>query len=128
MKWDIIAVSPPARYFSAWIDGYRNLIFKLTLYYNAGDDKLSVTCFLHPYARENIFLEFDEWVSSIEKENEFYEFLSKYTKPDKEVDIERALEENPNSELIKRFAKAAEQDRQNIAAAYKAYKETIQNK
>ncbi len=128
MKWDIVADYPPARYFRAWVDSHKNLMFKLTLSYEDDTDKLSVTCFLHPSAQHDLFIEFDKWVTDMGKEQEFGEFLTSYTKPDKNVDIKRALKENPNSKLIKKIAKAAEQDKQNIAAAYKTYKETIQDK
>lgn len=128
LKWDIVADSPPARYFRAWVDNHQNLIFKLTLRYDDNTDKLSVTCFLHPYAQHDLFSQFDKWVSDKGKDQEFAEFLTNYRKPNNKVDIERALEENPKSELIQKFAKAAEQDKQNIEAAYKAYKETIQSK
>lgn len=127
LKWDIVADSPPARYCRAWVDSHENLMFKLTLNYE-GKDKLSVTCFLYPYTRHNLFNQFEKWLEDMGKEQEFGEFLTKYTMPDKKVDIERALKENPDSELIIKFAEAAEQDKQDIEAAYKAYKETINNK
>ena len=95
LKWDIVADSPPARYFRAWVDSHKNLIFKLTLKYDDNED-LSVTCFLHPYARHDLFSEFDKWVSDMGKDQ--------------------------------KFSKAAEQDKQNIEAAYRAFKATIQNK
>lgn len=126
LKWDVVADSPPARYIRAWVDSHENLIFKLTLNYE-DKDKLFVACFLHPYTRHILFNEFDKWITDKGKKQEFGEFLIKYTMPDKKVDIERALKENPDSELIIKFAEAAEQDKQNIEAAYKAYKETINN-
>jgi hypothetical protein len=126
MKWDIVADSPPARYCRAWVDSHENLMFKLKLNYEI-EDKLSVTCFLHPYTRENQFNKFEEWIAQTGKEKEFGEFLTKYTMTDKKVDTERALKENPNSQLIMKFAKAVEQDKQNNEASYKAYKATINN-
>lgn len=127
LKWDIVADSPPARYCRAWVDSHENLLFKLSLNYK-DKDNLSVTCFLYPYNRNNQFKNFEKWIAEMGKEKEFGEFLTKYTMNDKKVDTERALKENPNSELIVKFAEAVEQDKQNIEAAYKAYKETIKNK
>jgi hypothetical protein len=126
MKWDIVAASPPARYCRAWVDRHQNLMLKFKLNYEA-EDKLSVTCFLHPYTRDNHFDNFEKWIAQMGKEKEFGEFLTKYTVTGKKVDTERALKENPDSQLIKKFAEAVEQDRQNIETAYKAYKETIIN-
>ncbi|MGD9009230.1 MAG: hypothetical protein PVG41_14995 [Desulfobacteraceae bacterium] len=127
MKWDIVADSPPARYCRAWVDSRENLMFKFKLNYDV-EDKLSVTCFLHPYTRDNQFDKFEKWIAKMGKEKEFGEFLTKYTTTDKKVDTQRALKENPDSQLIMKFAEAVEQDKQNIEAAYKAYKETVNNK
>jgi hypothetical protein len=124
LKWDIVADSPPARYCRAWVDSHENLMFKFKLYYGV-ENKLSVTCYLHPYTRDNQFDTFEKWIAEKGKEKEFGEFLTKYATTDKKVDTERALKENPDSEVIMRFAEAVEQDKQNIETAYKAYKETI---
>ena len=120
------AAYPPARTFRAWLDSSENLMFKLTLTYANNKDELSVICFLHPHSKHHFFEKFDKWVSEMEKEQEVIVFLSNYRMPNAKVDLERALEENPNNELISRFAEAARKDKQDIAEAYKAYRETIQ--
>lgn len=127
LKWDIVADSPPARYCRAWVDRHENLLFKLSLNYK-DKDNLSVACFLHPYNRNNQFDKFEKWIAEMGKEKEFGKFLTNYTTTDKKVDTERALKENPDSELIVKFAEAVKQDKQNIEAAYKAYQETINSK
>ena len=58
---------------------------------------------------------------------EFHRFLSKYAKSDHTVDIDRALSENPDNELIRKFAIAAKQDKINIEAAYFVYKKSLDN-
>jgi hypothetical protein len=127
MKWDLMADSPPARNCRAWVDSYQTLIFKLKLDY-AVEDKLSVACFLRPYTRENHFDRFEKWIGKMGKEKAFAEFVTKYSSDSQKVDTERALKENPDNELIKRFAAAVEQDQRDNEAAYKAYKETINSK
>jgi hypothetical protein len=127
MKWDLVADSPPARNCRAWVDSHETIVFKLKLNYEV-EDTLSVTCFLHPYTRENHFDRFEEWIGKTGKEKAFAEFVTKYTSASQKVDTERALKENPDNELIKRFAAAVEQDQHNNEAAYKAYKETIKSK
>ena len=124
LKWDIVADSPPARYFRSWSGPHEYLIFKLTLNY-AADDKLFVTCFLHPYSDHELFNNFNKWVAETGRDKEFYQLLSKYTKKDHKIDIKRAVKENPDNELIAKFAKTAEQNKQNIDSAYKSYKEAI---
>lgn len=127
LNWDISANSPPARYFTAWIDKDYHLIFKLTFMFE-NSEKLSVTCFIHPYVSHNSFIAFDNKVKKIGREKEFAEFLSKYTKTDHTIDIERALKENPDNEIIKEFAHIAEQNKIDIEKAYKAYKQSLKEK
>jgi hypothetical protein len=125
LKWDKVADSPPARNCRAWVDSHETIIFKLKLNYEV-EDKLSVTCFLHPYTREIHFDKFEQWIKQTGKGKEYTEFLSNYT-TDTKFDAERALKENPDNELLKRFAAAVQQDKHNIEAAYKAYQETVNN-
>jgi hypothetical protein len=124
LKWDRVADAPPARNCRAWVDSHETIVFKLKLNYEV-EDKLSVTCFLHPYTSENHFDRFEKWLAQTDKEKAFAEFVTKYSRSSQKVDIERALKENPDNELIRKFAAAVEQDKHNIEAAYKAYKETI---
>jgi hypothetical protein len=96
------------RYIETWVDKNHSIRIVLNLDYRGtkkalGVSEVSVVCQINKFYDFTRMNEFDEKLRKINKEQEFYTLIGKYSKSNHELDIEKAMKENPNNAELREF-------------------------
>jgi hypothetical protein len=97
-----------SRYIETWVDKNHSIRISLMLDYEGINDnhwpkEINVACQVTKFFDFIRWNAFNEKLKKSGKEKQFKLMLGKYTKKDGEIDLERALKENPNNKELKEF-------------------------
>lgn len=97
--------SEPRRYVARWTDKDENITVLLTLTYKQPKNEqssLEVFCFIHPFVSSDRVDKFiEKKTKNPEWSKEFQSVIEKYGKKNETIDLEKVLQDYPDSELIK---------------------------
>jgi hypothetical protein len=115
-----IWTSPPARYLKGWANHDKTIVIKTTLNYT-NDNKVKIDCFIHPYSDPEPLLNYLKALDKTGEIDEFNNILSIYGLPNKNLDIKKALEEQPNNKIVIALSQIMEKSNAEVQSNYDKY-------
>ncbi len=96
------------RYIETWVDDKHSIRILLSMNYmrikgNPWPKEVSVVCQVSRFYDFTKLNEFDEKLRKSGKYEQFHTMIGKYIKDNNEIDIEKALKENPDNEELKEY-------------------------
>ncbi|WP_136805582.1 hypothetical protein [Desulfosediminicola flagellatus] len=111
---------PPAIYHKGWLNSDKNTIIKVSIHYKP-ENNTHVGILMHPNVNPELLNDFREYLKTLDNENDFYDLYSKYPGPGNTLDLQKALQQEPENQILKNFAEFEKQGRIELENNYEEF-------
>jgi hypothetical protein len=112
--------TPPARYFKGWTNQTNSIVIKTTVTYTV-DNKVKISLFVHPYSDPQPLFGYIDELKKAGEDEEFNKILSQYGSQDRDIDIEKALKEQPKNKIVIKLAQLMKEAKDELRKNYNEF-------